>query len=93
MKRLIQFLQAIRLFDQDGVLSLTNIAMMVVIYKIATATNMDWAVLTGFFLALMNYNVKKLLGKKESDQDLVNAESLTKVQDQVKSLSALLLRK
>jgi hypothetical protein len=34
---------------------------MVIIVKLAIAPSLDWTVITGFFLALLNYNSKKVL--------------------------------
>jgi hypothetical protein len=61
MKRILEF---IRLVDpHDGLLSLTNIALIVVIVKIATAPSTSLGDLGGLFVALASYQAKKLINK------------------------------
>ncbi len=55
MKMLTKF----QLLSADGNLSITNLALFVLIGKIAFMSVLDWTVLIAFLLALVNYNAKR----------------------------------
>jgi hypothetical protein len=67
MKRFLEFL---RLVDaHDGQLSLTNIALIVVIVKLALIQNAGLTDIGALLLALANYNYKKVLNSDVGDSN------------------------
>lgn len=54
-----EFLKKIRVFDEEGRLSITNLAMMVILTKVAIAPEMNNQSIIAMFLALMNYSHKR----------------------------------
>lgn len=58
-KQLFAFFQ---LTDDRGRLSITNIATMVVIAKIALAVSIDWGVISALLITLLNYSHKRHVG-------------------------------
>lgn len=61
LKHCLQFL---RLVDQhDGLISLTNVALIVAIWKLATAPAAGPIDLGGLMLGLAAYNAKKFLNR------------------------------
>ena len=55
---MIRFLQRIRLFDEKGNLSLTNIALMIIIVKIAMTQATSFEDISILFLAISSYRIK-----------------------------------
>lgn len=83
---LLGILKALKLFDADNTASLTSIAMMVCIAKIAASPTLDWTILTGFFLALANYNSKRWLNRRDVKlTDTVQAR-VDEIESKVKAL-------
>lgn len=60
---------------------------MVIIVKIALAPTIDWTVLTGFFLALLNYTGKKLITKKADDVNAAAEARLAAIESRVQSVA------
>lgn len=56
IRKLLKFLQ---LVDREGNLSITNIATIVVITKIAIAASIDWGVISALLVTLLNYGHKR----------------------------------
>lgn len=65
----MKYLKMLKLFDQDNTLSLSNLAMIVVLAKLATASNLDWSVLTAFFVVMLNHNARKVFTKLKTDKE------------------------
>jgi hypothetical protein len=86
MKRLTALLKALKIFDPDNTLSLSNIAMMVVIVKLATAQSLDWAVLTSFFLVLLNHNARKAFRAKSESKTMADQDRLSHIEDTIRSV-------
>ncbi len=94
MKKFISFLKATKVFDPDNTLSLSNVAMMVVIAKLAVAPELDWTVLTAFFLTLLNHNSRKVLRQKEQSKSVGDTEKLTQLETAVQAIkTSMALRK
>jgi uncharacterized membrane protein len=93
MKKFISFLKSIKLFDPDNTLSLTNLAMMVVIGKLAFANELDWTVLTAFFLTLASYNTKKVLRQKEQSKSISDQDKLTQLETALNAVKTTLALK
>jgi hypothetical protein len=87
MKRIDTLLAKLKLFDADGTLSLSNIAMAVVIFKLATAGSLDWTVLTAFFLALLNHNARKHWRGKAESKQVKDTERLDQLETTIKSIA------
>jgi hypothetical protein len=56
MKKILKFFN---LTDKDGNLSITNIAVIVLITKIALAPDMDWPTVGALLASMMNYMNKR----------------------------------
>lgn len=88
VSKITKFLKAFKIFDPDGTLSLSNLGMMVVIFKLATAGNLDWAVLTAFFLALLNHNARKHWSGKAKAKDVSDVGRLDTLEQTIKSVAS-----
>lgn len=67
--KLDQILIKLKVFDADGTLSLTSVALMVVIVKIAIAKEIDIVSLGGLLVALLSYNAKKFSAHKKAEAE------------------------
>lgn len=56
-------LKFFNLIDRAGKLSITNMAVYVLIVKLALSPDMDWAVVAGLLVTLLNYSAKKVIDK------------------------------
>lgn len=82
VKRLFPVLAFFRLLDAEGQLSLTNIAFMVILGKIATAPTLDWASLAALLVAIGNYSFTRYTkAKKTSSQKSAVEELSEKLQE------------
>ena len=61
-----QILVSLKILDPDFTVSLTNIAVMVVIVKIAAAGTLDWPTISSLLLALLAYAHKRQLNSKRA---------------------------
>lgn len=66
MTRLTKIANFFRLLDENGLLSLTNVAVMLVLVKIAIAKTCDISSMTMLLTALSGYNLKRYMKTKES---------------------------
>lgn len=67
---------------------------MVIIVKLAMAPALDWTILTGFFLALLQYTGKKLINQKTDAKTIADTDKLQSLEDQLKQVkNALALKK
>jgi hypothetical protein len=73
MNKLHNLLKFLRLEDENGFLSLTNIAVLVCIVKVAMMASVGVPDLGALMLSMLNYGHKKHLAKKK---DGVNAEEV-----------------
>jgi hypothetical protein len=80
-------LAKLRLLDENGNLSITNIAMLVLLGKIVLANNVEWQNVAGLFLALAAYQHKKVLGAKADAQATVDNDQLKQLEAKVTELS------
>ena len=94
MRHVLSILRALKLFDPDNTLSLSNVAMMVVVFKLATAEGLDWTVLTAFFLTLLNHNARKAFRAKSESKSIADQARLSQVEQAIQSVKSMLaLRK
>lgn len=74
MKRLLTLAQKIklsldkvltylRIHDEKGVVSLTNVAMILVLYKLAVTPVINFEDITALFIGVMGYQAKRALKK------------------------------
>lgn len=91
-KRILKFLQ---LTDRAGDLSITNVAVIVLITKIALAATLDWATAAGLLIALLNYSHKRHESNKsikdaQKDLEVSKVESLIQdMESRIKSTEEL----
>lgn len=79
-RRLLQALNWIRLIDENGLLSLTNVAVVVVVVKVALSEVLDLTAAAMLLTTLSAYNFKRWSGSK--NKALVNditAEALERL--------------
>lgn len=60
---LLEFLKTLRLFDPDGTLSWTSVALVVVLVKVALAPQLSLEELGAFLTAVSMYTTKKVINK------------------------------
>jgi hypothetical protein len=86
MRKLLSFLKATKVFDPDNTLSLSNVAMMVIVARLAVAPNLDWTILTAFFVTLLNHNARKHWAKTKASKEIADQEKLKELEETVKKL-------
>jgi len=57
-------LKYLRVNDEKGLISLTNIAMILVIYKISVTPAVSFQDITALAIAVMGYQAKRVISKK-----------------------------
>lgn len=91
-KRILKFFN---LVDRSGDLSISNIAVIVLITKIAFAATLDWATAATLLMALLNYSHKrhesnKAIKDAQKDLEAAKIESLMKdMESRIKSTEEL----
>lgn len=65
MPKLIKFANFCRLLDENGLLSLTNIAVILILIKIALSKSCDIGSMAMLLTALSGYNLKRYMKTKE----------------------------
>lgn len=60
-------LKYFRINDEKGLVSLTNIAMILVLYKLATTPALNIQDLTALFVSVLGYQGKRFLENKKSE--------------------------
>ena len=58
-------LQYVRINDEKNNISLTNLAMIIVIYKMAITTATSWQDMTVLAIAISSYQFKRAIEKKK----------------------------
>ena len=87
MKKVLKFLN---LIDQQGRLSITNVAVIILLAKIAIAPSIDWAVISGLLVTMINYSHKRYESNKvipanvDSDVLKQTIEEVRKVAEEAK---------
>ena len=86
IRKLLKFLQ---LVDREGNLSITNIATIVVITKIALTATFDWGVISALLVTLLNYGHKRYEANKASKdvRPAAIAVDLKPLQDSINELA------
>lgn len=83
-KKLITFLS---LADCEGNLSISNVAVITLITKIALTETLDWTVIAALMMALLNYSHKRAVIAKAEREDHKN-EGLPEIEAEVMGLTA-----
>jgi hypothetical protein len=58
-------LKYLRINDEKGLISLTNVAMILALYKLAITPALNIQDLTMLFVAVLGYQVKRVIGSKK----------------------------
>lgn len=74
MPSMQQVLTFFNMTDREGNLSITNIAMIVLIAKIALAPAVSIAEVAAFFIALLNYSHKRYEASKAANAEVVTID-------------------
>lgn len=85
-----QHLVSLKLFDPDGTLSLTNIAVMVLIAKIATASAIDWQVVSALLITLVSYGHKRQLNARRAADKEASSGIVQDLEQKVQELFTIL---
>ena len=85
-RKILNFFQ---LADRAGNLSISNIAVIVLITKIALAATIDWGVVSGLLITLLNYGHKRHESNKAA-KDTAVAAATSALQEQVSQLAGKL---
>jgi hypothetical protein len=67
MKTLLQIGQFLRVIDDNGQLSITNLGMYIALYKLFIIKNPGFGEVGTYLLAAATYSFKKHLGSKDND--------------------------
>lgn len=88
MKYIKKILKFLNLLDKDENLSITNIAVIVLLTKIALINTLDWPVVASLLLALINYGHKRTKLTELSEKQLENIQETVKtVSETVKKIT------
>lgn len=79
-------LSKLRILDEQGNLSLTNIGVMVLIVKIALSSPIDWPTTASLMLALLAYRHKKHVAKKAVSANVAADSKVTELAAKVEDL-------
>jgi hypothetical protein len=84
----MKLLNWLRITDEQGNLSITNVAVLIVLIKLAIAPAVSLTEVGGLLIALANYSSKKLIKIKQEPVQSVDNErikTLTAALEEVKS--------
>ena len=57
----------LRINDEKNRLSLTNIAMIIVLYKLMVTPTLNFEDITALAIGVMGYQIKRAIGKKDEE--------------------------
>lgn len=83
-----KLLNFVNLVDKNRNLSITNMAVYVLLFKIATAKTLDWPTAAALMLSLINYGHKRkyttLSENQIENEDLINIKNtIAKIKDKI----------
>jgi uncharacterized lipoprotein NlpE involved in copper resistance len=87
--KLIDLLRFLRLVDQDGTLSLTSVALVVVLGKLAMAPTFTLPEIGALLLALASYQSKKVINQRHVESEL--SEHIADLASKVKAVEGELV--
>ena len=76
----------LRIFDLDGKLSLTNIGVSILLFKIAAAPQVDWSVIAGLLLTLLSYGHKRHVNTRRAVQSSASEAVVKDLESKVQEL-------
>ena len=76
-----------KIFDPDETLSLSNVALMVLVVKMAIAPQLDFPTLTAFFAVLLNHNAKKNWNRLKVSKQIADTDRLAKLEQEQKAIN------
>lgn len=74
--QMLKLLKFCNCLDRGGKLSITNLGVIVLLVKVAAAPNMDWAVVAGLLVTLLNYGHKRMSEPKSVDVPNTSNEAI-----------------
>ena len=83
----LRLLKVLKIFDKDGTLSLTNLGVAVLLYKIGTAAALDWPTASALLLSLLSYNYKRMLNAKADATVQAEVAKLSQLEDKIQELN------
>jgi len=86
MKIINKILKFFRLVNGDNNLSLTNIACIIILFKLALIPQYGLEDLGVLFVVLLNYSAKKVITKDKKQEEVQEATDYTKMKDDIKDL-------
>ena len=89
----VSFLAKTALLNSDGVLSLSNLLLLVLIAKLAIFPVLDWGTVVALFLSLANYNGKKWLARMADTKTTEEAGRLKAVEAEIKAITSAMTLK
>lgn len=89
---ILKILGRLRIFDEDGTLSISTLIVLVVLVRVAVFRSSDWGDLSAFLLALLNYNARKgfrLFVKMRGEAELDRIAKLEAMVRELRTADAL----
>lgn len=83
----LRILKVLKIFDKDGTLSLTNLGVGILLYKIGTAAALDWPTASALLLSLLSYNYKRMLNAKADAAVQAEVAKLAQLEDKIQELN------
>lgn len=95
-EKIIKSLKWLNLTDRADKLSITNVAVYILLAKVATAPTIDWSVVAGLLVTLINYDRKRKAIQSEKSVELSTVappeaiEEIRKTANEAKELASKL---
>ena len=90
IKNLTRAFTILKLIDDKGELSLTNLGVMTLLTKIATAPTLDWPTASGLMLTLLSYGHKRHVATKAKSAAVVADARVDELVAKVADLTIML---
>lgn len=82
--KLLKFLDFFRLLDEDGVLSLTNIAVIIVLVKLAIEPSLDYTAVGALLTVIGSYTFKRYTQRRKNAETVI-PEDIPKAIEELKA--------
>jgi len=79
-----------RLIDENGLLSLTNIAVIVVIAKLSMAQQLDFSAVAALLTAIGGYSFKRFVNKDKPTQAKLDEKRIQEIEEKVGQMQLVL---
>jgi hypothetical protein len=87
MSRTLKILNFLRIVDENALLSLTNIAVIVVLVKLAIAQDLDFEAVAALLAVLSGYGYKRFVNKDKKPQATVDEGKIAELEDKLNRVS------